>query len=90
MSKTSDIVLSMRSNPAGVKFSELYKVCIEYFGEPRNSGGSHYVFKTPWAGDPRVNIQDKGDTAKPYQVRQVLKAIERAEELEGELESASK
>ncbi|GIE84613.1 hypothetical protein Are01nite_10930 [Actinoplanes regularis] len=29
---------------------------------------------------PRVNIQDKGGKAKPYQVRQVLTAIEKLEE----------
>jgi hypothetical protein len=33
--------------------------------------------KTPWPGNPRVIVQsDKGKT-KPYQVRQVLLAIER-------------
>ena len=38
------------------------------------------VFKTTWAGDPRVNIQKgKGGKAKPYQVRQVLKAIDKIE-----------
>jgi hypothetical protein len=41
------------------------------------------VFKTPWPGDPRVNIQkSKGGAAKPYQVRQVLKAIEKLKEQE--------
>jgi hypothetical protein len=35
------------------------------------------VFKTPWAGDPRVNIQSAKGKAKPYQVRQVLSAIEK-------------
>jgi hypothetical protein len=35
------------------------------------------VFKTPWQGDPRVNIQNKKGKAKVYQVRQVLKAISR-------------
>ena len=39
------------------------------------------VFKTPWPGDPRVNIQrSRGGEAKPYQVRQVLKAIEKLNE----------
>jgi hypothetical protein len=38
----------------------------------------------PWAGDPRVNIQDDRGKAKPYQVRQVLAAIKRLEEGEGE------
>jgi hypothetical protein len=37
------------------------------------------VYKTPWSGDPRVNIQNSHGSAKAYQVRQVLKAIERVE-----------
>jgi hypothetical protein len=35
------------------------------------------VIKTPWPGDPRVNIQNAKGKAKPYQVRQVLQAIEK-------------
>lgn len=32
----------------------------------------------PWAGDPRVNMQeDKGGRAKAYQVQQLLTAIDR-------------
>ena len=50
-----------------------------HFGPPRTSGGSHLVFKTPWPGDPRVNIQNDHGMAKAYQVRQVLAAIERKE-----------
>jgi hypothetical protein len=34
----------------------------------------------PWQGDPRVNIQNKNGKAKSYQVRQVLRAIERLSE----------
>ena len=41
---------------------------------------SHYVFKMPWSGDPRVNVQNKGGKAKPYQVKQVLTAIKKWEE----------
>jgi hypothetical protein len=41
--------------------------------------GSHRVYKTPWIGDPRVNIQDDKGMAKSYQVKQVLKAIEHLE-----------
>ena len=37
------------------------------------------IFRTPWAGDPRVNIQNHKGKAKAYQVRQVLRAIERLE-----------
>jgi hypothetical protein len=67
----------MKREPANVRFGDLQRLCEAYFGKPRNSGSSHLVFKTPWQGDPRVNIQsDKGE-AKVYQVRQVLLAIER-------------
>ena len=69
----------MESNPKGVRFNDLRKVCEHYFGKPRQSGTSHCVFKTPWPGDPRVNIQDDKGKAKPYQVRQVLLAIRKLE-----------
>jgi len=69
----------MKSSPKGVRFNDLKKVCEHYFGKPRQSGTSHYVFKTPWPGDPRVNIQNNKGKAKPYQVRQVLLAIEKLE-----------
>lgn len=65
-----------------IRFNELYKVCEHYFGAPRNKGSSHYIFKTPWPGDPRVNIQNKGGKAKPYQIRQVLAAISRLADIE--------
>lgn len=38
------------------------------------------IFKTPWQGDPRVNIQNDHGKAKAYQVRQVLDAIDRLKE----------
>jgi hypothetical protein len=38
------------------------------------------MYKTHWVGDPRVNIQNDNGMAKAYQVRQVLKAIDRLAE----------
>lgn len=73
----------MRANPKGIRYDELVKVCQHYFGPARTGGGSHAVFKTPWPGDPRVNIQNDHGKAKAYQVRQVLAAIDKLEE-EGE------
>lgn len=37
------------------------------------------MFKTPWPGDPRVNIQNDKGKAKAHQVRQVLAAIDKKE-----------
>ncbi len=76
MKAIEQIVERMRDNPKDVKFSNLRKVCDYYFGEPR-SGGSHRVYRTPWQGDPRINIQDDNGKAKAYQVRQVLQAIDK-------------
>ena len=68
------ILEQMKREPANVRFGDLQKVCEAHFGKPRNSGGSHLIFKTPWQGDPRVNIQNDKGKAKTYQVRQVLLA----------------
>ena len=76
MSGIEDIVRQMRTNPKGIRFKELRQVCDAVFGNPGTSSTSHRVYNTPWPGDPRVNIQNKRGMAKPYQVKQVLRAIE--------------
>jgi hypothetical protein len=79
MTKVEELVARMQHNPKGIRFSDLYKVCDSNFGPARHAGSSHRIYQTPWQGDPRVNIQDDQGMAKAYQVRQVLKAIERLE-----------
>jgi hypothetical protein len=74
-----EIVQAMEAG-SEIDFSDLVKVCDHYFGAARQNGTSHKIYKTPWAGDPRVNIQDDKGKAKRYQVRQVLKAIEKIKE----------
>jgi len=80
MATIRKIIEQMRTEPANVRFTDLRKVCEEFFGPPRQRGTSHLIFRTPWVRDPRINIQRAGDTAKPYQVRQVLKALEKLDE----------
>ena len=63
-------------NPKNVLFRDLLKICQKYFGKPRIKG-SHHIFKTPWKGDPRINIQKDGKMAKMYQVKLVQKALEK-------------
>jgi len=84
MTATSKILDQMRREPTNVRFDDLKKVCEEKFGKPRQSGSSHAMFKTPWIGDPRINIQDDKGKAKAYQVRQVLSAIEKLEDIRNE------
>ena len=79
MAKVDKILKQIKANPKNVRFADLCNICEHYFGSPRQSGSSHKVYKTPWQGDPRVNIQNYKGKAKAYQVKQVLKAIERME-----------
>lgn len=85
MASVRDILLRMQQNPKNVRFSDLCKVCDAYFGQARQRSGSHRIYATPWQGDPRVNLQNDKGMAKFYQVKQVLKAIEKLE-----VESAKK
>ena len=79
MASIEKILGEMKLNPRGIRFNDLKKVGIRYFGTPRQNSTSHSGFKTPWVGDPRVNIQNKKGMAKAYQVRHVLLAIDRLE-----------
>lgn len=83
MAKLEDIIQGMKENPKGVRFDDLCKVCDKYFGKPRQSGSSHRIYRTPWKGDPRINIQNSKGKAKAYQVKQILKALDKLEVLNG-------
>lgn len=77
--RTYDEHLEALKYPKNVRFADLLRICKALFGTPRVVG-SHHIFKVPWPGEPRVNIQPEGNKAKSYQVRQVIRAIERLKE----------
>jgi len=79
MTKFDEIISIMKRNPRQVRFKDLCKIYDHFFGEPRKGTGSHRVYKTPWHGDPRINIQNHKGKAKAYQVKQVLLALEKLE-----------
>jgi hypothetical protein len=87
VASTKKILATMQREPRNVRFADLLKVCVEHFGQPRRTGGSHVLFKTPWPGDPRINIQNDRGMAKAYQVRQVLLAIDKLKEFPHEADS---
>lgn len=80
MASIAAILAEMRRAPTNVRFADVVKVCEHYFGSPRQQGSSHVVFRTPWPGYPRVNVQADKGKAKAYQVRQVLRAIDKLKE----------
>jgi hypothetical protein len=77
-----EAIQELNKSEKQIRFSRLVATCEFFFGNYRVSG-SHHIFKTPWQGDPRINLQkEKGNNAKPYQVRQVLRALRKLKELE--------
>lgn len=78
-----DDALQELQTKGSIRFSFLLKICKSFFGNARVSG-SHRIFKTPWPGDPRINIQESKGEAKPYQVKQVIRALEQLQRMEGE------
>jgi len=64
------------ASPANVRFGEMVKLVEAFgFGLSRVSG-SHHIFVHPDVKE-LVNLQDVEGMAKPYQVRQFLKLVER-------------
>ena len=78
-----DDALEALENDRNVGFKDLIKICETFFKGPRIEG-NHHVFKTPWAGQPWVNIQKDGKMAKRYQVKQVREALTKLKDLQGE------
>lgn len=64
------------SSPKGIRFKELVALT-EAFGFRLNRiAGSHHIFSHDDIPEI-VNLQDADGNAKPYQIRQLLKLVER-------------
>lgn len=71
----------MRYSPQNVRVSDFSFVCQYFFGMPRQEGTSHNVYKTPWVGNPNINIRKrKRGKCKICQVQQVLLSLPKREE----------
>ena len=47
MAKVDELLDTMRRNPKGVSFADLCRVCDHLFGEARQRGGSHRIYRAP-------------------------------------------
>lgn len=66
----------VRGDLANVSFSDMRRL-VESFGfELRRTSGSHHIFVHPDVPE-LLNLQDVRGQAKPYQVRQFLRLVER-------------
>lgn len=65
-----------RGELANVSFSDMQRL-VEAFGfELRRTSGSHHVFVHPEVRE-LINLQNVRGQAKPYQIRQFLRLVER-------------
>jgi len=74
--KKRKLLRKVISRPKNIRFNELI-VLAEAFGFRLDRiAGSHHIFAHPNISEI-VNLQDSEGMAKPYQVRQLLKLVER-------------
>jgi hypothetical protein len=77
----SEALSKLEGRTKNIKFKDLLNICEKFFGPPRVSASSHHFFKTPWPGDPRINLQPQKGNAKPYQVKQVISALKKLQDM---------
>ena len=79
MAKCGKLLLKAKNSPNNLKFEEVCSLA-ECFGWMRVGGsGSHSVYMHPQLGNAlgsMMNFQSRKGKAKPYQVRQLLDAID--------------
>jgi predicted RNA binding protein YcfA (HicA-like mRNA interferase family) len=81
--KKREVYERLKRNPKNVRFTELCKAA-ELFGFRRKGGkGSHVVYAHEGIKEI-LNFQNVRGKAKPYQVKQFLKIIEKYNLLEDE------
>ena len=79
--KIVETIAQLEKEKNSTRFSRVIQICEEFFG-PSRIKGSHHIFRTPWPGDPRLNIQSDKGRAKPYQVDQVIAALTKLAQIE--------
>ena len=63
-------------SPTNVRFSDMVQLVQGFGFTLRRVGGSHHIFGHPGIPE-QVNLQKVGADAKPYQIRQFLRIVER-------------
>ena len=76
MVKKRKLLQKALSSPKNVRFSEMVTL-VEAFGfHLSRVKGSHHIFVHPEVRE-LINLQNVGGKAKPYQIRQFLRLVER-------------
>ncbi len=77
MTRRSRFLLRLsRGATRNVRFSDLTDLVQSFGFELARISGSHHIFKHPHIAE-LINIQEVAGQAKPYQIRQFLRLVER-------------
>jgi len=63
-------------SPNNVRFVELAAIVQAFGFQLLRTSGGHHIFGRPGIAE-QINLQDVNGKAKPYQIRQFLKLVER-------------
>ncbi|MES0490627.1 MAG: type II toxin-antitoxin system HicA family toxin [Leptospirales bacterium] len=74
--KVNELLNKIRKNQKNIKFSDLQKLLLSLDFQLKRISGSHHIYSHARIV-VAVNIQPDGPNAKPYQVKQLLKIIEK-------------
>lgn len=79
----TDAIELLDGRETNIRFKKLVHICEGFFGAHRRNG-SHHIFKV-WFAERPINLQPKGNKAKPEQVKAVVKRLKQLRN--GELRS---
>ena len=75
MSRTRSVE-ELKCNPKNVRFEHLCNIVQKFGFRFRGGKGSHRIFVREGV-EEMLNLQNEGGKAKPYQVRQFIKIVEK-------------
>jgi predicted RNA binding protein YcfA (HicA-like mRNA interferase family) len=76
MSSIHKLHKRIANNQRNVSFADLLRLTAAFGYEAERIAGSHHIYRHPATGT-KLNLQPKGKDAKPYQVRELLRQVER-------------
>ena len=74
--KPEKILKRLLSSQKNIRFDDLKKLILAFGFRLSRINGSHHIFTQPML-EELINIQEVNGEAKPYQIRQFLKVVER-------------
>jgi predicted RNA binding protein YcfA (HicA-like mRNA interferase family) len=70
------ILAKVLASPGNVRFAEMQRLLDAFGFRLLRVSGSHHIYARPGLRE-QINLQDVRGKAKPYQIRQFLKLVER-------------